>query len=241
VPRALVLAPILAVVVALLMGVGSLVGEAAPDGSPVALGTAACPETSRSPEELGALLESVFATPAAVQGVATSPTPFLPPVGKPADAATVAAVQATVDEWFACINEGRFPALLAIYTDEAAVQALGEAMQIGEVVNANQTGTPANRTSTPSEATIRVYLTALSRPLPSDDADRETPLAVHDVTLLADGRVGAIVEWRHGPPGNRVQRSFVRLRNVDGRYRIDVGGADIGDAGGTPAAGTPAA
>src|SRR3954447_17466454 len=79
---------------------------AAEPATPVASPNASeCTVSPRTLDELLALKAS-RATPEAIVIEPATPTAFAMPEGKPADAATVAAFQETIDLLVACLNEG---------------------------------------------------------------------------------------------------------------------------------------
>ncbi|MDP9369880.1 MAG: hypothetical protein M3Q03_16685 [Chloroflexota bacterium] len=93
------------------------------------------------------------------------------PVGSPADEETVAAIVTTVSEIFSCFAAGDFPRATALFTDDL-VRSFGP--EPGQ---------------TPED--VRVFLEAT----PEAGAEGEVGeiVAITDVMLLADGRVGAFV------------------------------------------------
>jgi hypothetical protein len=109
------------------------------------------------------------ATPAPLQ---TAPAPpFTPPEGEPADAETIAAVSATAREAIACRNANDLPRAYALFTQEMVTALFGGPATI--------------------DPEIMAALVEEQRPVP-----RRQRLAITDVTevtLLPDGRVGAII------------------------------------------------
>ena len=192
-------------------------GAAAQDATPVALPVtpdpAHCRVAPRSRDEVLALLA---ATPVA----AASPAAGLPasvatedqlPAGEPADPTTVAAVVATAYELIACNNAGDFARVFAFYTDDLIRRVFG-----GDPALAAQVGPALAATPAPMAAT------------------RTELLDVRGVRVLADGRVGAVVEDRNP---QRTAAFFAILVRAGDRWLID-GQIDI-QAAGTPAAGSP--
>ena len=135
------------------------------------------------------------------------------PSGTPADAATAAAITATARELIACNNAGDFPRVFAFYTDA--------------LIRGVFAGNPA------LTERLAADLAKPAAPLPA--AERTELLAVRGVRVLADGRVGAVVEDRD--PRQTVV-FFAILVQVGDRWLID-GQIDVQAA--PPPAGTPAA
>ncbi len=93
------------------------------------------------------------------------------PVGELADAETVAAVTAVTREIYACFNAGDFRRAFSLLTDDA-VRGFAEVDPI-------------------PEEELRGFLGATPEAVPAES--RGSILAITDVVLLADGRVGALV------------------------------------------------
>lgn len=95
------------------------------------------------------------------------------PTGEPADPATVAAVTATVRRFVACANARDVGRMYALVSDAFLRQSFG-----------NQ----------PTTEAVAAYLAATP---PARPADQRTELvAVRSVRVLADGRIGALVDDR---------------------------------------------
>ena len=122
------------------------------------------------------------------------------PVGPLADADTVAGVTATVREVFACFNAGDIRRAFSLLTDEA-IRGFAEEDPI------------------PAEE-LRGFLGATPAAVPA--AGRSTILAVTDVVLLADGRVGALVASTD-PLAEEEETTTVHLtfERADGRWLVD--------------------
>src|SRR5688500_6272186 len=79
-------------------------------------------------------LQAIYGTPhpagagAAVSDVEATPVAFTLPVGTQADAATVSAITAAVEQLTACYNAGHFLAGLSLVTDEFLVSQVGLAL-----------------------------------------------------------------------------------------------------------------
>ena len=130
------------------------------------------------------------ATPAA-----SSSTTFVPPQGEPADPTTTAAVAATAVEIFACYNAGDFLRGTALWTDAFVAKVFRE--------------------SPPTEEEI-AYFAATPVPRSPDEADQI--LALREVVVLPDGRVGAFVDLQF-PEGLETQYGIL-VREGD-RYLLD--------------------
>jgi hypothetical protein len=169
---------------------GSVVaGQATPDVPK----PEACQVAPRSLPLLGAPDPSALApTPAPLETAA----PFAIPNGKPADAATVAAVTATVREAIACRNAGEFASAYALMSNRMLLQLFGGPATI--------------------DPEIADALASEPRRVPKDR--RLALVAVSDVQSLADGRVGAIVETRTGEASFRDYLFFVAAGD---RWLID--------------------
>lgn len=156
---------------------------AQPDASPeptfpVTPDPAACTVEPRSTESLAALLGTPVAGDAPA-GSAQLPEPIVAsvPVGQPADEKVTEDVIVTVAEFYACFNAGDSRRAFALASD-AFLQRYVE-----------------NNALTADEIAA---LIAEPEPVPVEV--QATILAVTDVTVLPDGRVGAFVvttsEWR---------------------------------------------
>ena len=95
-------------------------GATAQPGTPAAgldvPAAAECTVAPRSEDELRALFREVAATPV-LDSPAASPTPAVPPPGDPADAQTVAEVNATWRLYIACLNAGDQARMFAVLSD----------------------------------------------------------------------------------------------------------------------------
>jgi hypothetical protein len=170
-----------------------------------AIDPAECRAEPRSPDEQIALWYApdaagtpVLAAPAPDQD--RFPTSVPVPLGEPADAATVAAVTATVREIIACINSGHVTRAFWLFTDDL-VRHLG----------------PPPGTSVED---ARAFLTAPVDPLPTEL--RLRLIAVTDVSVMADGRIGAIVIYDDptGPPEG-LETELLIFVEESGRWLVD--------------------
>lgn len=193
---------------------------AAQDASPVAAvsptAAAVCTVEPRSSENLRGLLTEVLAAPVGSfpAPFVDAPAPLTPPTGVPADAETVVAVTAVAQDWLLCQNGESLPAVLALYTDQAARGQLGRAVWSSPAAAALQAGTPV-------PAVADALLPLVEAPF---DGEATVLIGVRDVVVREDGRVGAIVTWSNPERPNDVAEFAVVFRLTDGRYRIDGGG-----------------
>ena len=165
--------------VALIWGTGVVAQEATPDAGdgrfPITADPALCQIEPRDVDELLALWYSPEGTPQPVASpvpvVVTDPTALMIPLGPLADEATEAAVTETVVELFSCFAAGDFPRAAALLTDDVA-EAFGP-----------EPGTSIEEARAQLETT----------PTPEEQGQGSRILAITDVMVLDDGRVGAVV------------------------------------------------
>jgi hypothetical protein len=164
--------------------------EPPPDAAPAEPDAEPAPEPGAEPEPLDPERGGPPPVPIGIE---------LPP-GEPADAATTAAVTATLRLFVACANAGDVARMYALVTDEFLRQSVG-----------NQPLTEA----------VTDYLAAT--PTPRPPATRTTLVAVREVRLLPDGRVGALVDNRDPthPRGASLTTDFATFVEQDGRYLLD--------------------
>ena len=122
------------------------------------------------------------------------------PEGEPVDAATVAAVTASVRRFVACANAGDVGRMYALVSDEFLRQSVG---------------------NLPLTAAVVDYLSATPVPRPAES--RTTLFAVREVRRLPDGRVGALVDDRDptDPRGASLTTDFVVFVEADGSLLLD--------------------
>lgn len=161
-------------------------------GTPGAAGAVACDIAPRGRASFIALV----GTPRPGPLPPAAGTPVAMPAGRPADAATIAAVTRTADELTACVNAGGILRYYALWTDAML-----------------------RRTS------ARTGLSSAALPEPGatpSPAPAEYVLVFHglsDVRVLPDGRVGARILWSYRDrPGPSPYTIFVKQ---DGRYLVD--------------------
>jgi hypothetical protein len=156
---------------------------------------AECTVAPREIHEFAALL----ATPAAVSDAAATPTPVTIPIGQPADAATVAEITRTTRETFACFSAGDYLRVFALVTDDAVRQLQAQGILSAEVV--------------PFFA---------ATPVVAPPEYRAGYLAITDVSLLPDGRVGAfIVEVDPTLPPEGAETDYLVFERVGDRWLVD--------------------
>ena len=202
--------------------VGSVRSVAAQDASPMAGTTAgtACTVEPRSVDELLPLWFGPEGSPAATPTSSASVQSEADlPQGTPADDATVAAINATLHEVFACFDAGQYARAFALMTDNAV-------SQFGPDVSNPDEDTPEE---------VRVLLEAQNAVTPAAGDESPPPGSqtvisdARDARVLPDGRVGAIFESE----GDAV---FAVFQQSGDRWLLD----DIVDIEeqGTPAAGS---
>jgi len=202
--------------------VGSVRSVAAQDASPMAGTTAgtACTVEPRSVDELLPLWFGPEGSPAATPTSSASVQSEADlPQGTPADDATVAAINATLHEVFACFDAGQYARAFALMTDNAV-------SQFGPDVSNPDEDTPEE---------VRVLLEAQNAVTPAAGDESPPPGSqtvisdARDARVLPDGRVGAIFESE----GDAV---FAVFQQSGDRWLLD----DIIDIEeqGTPAAGS---
>ena len=168
-------------------GVGAL-AQATPAATPGAA-QGRCDVAPTTPARLVAALEAATPQPLPVL------SPDALPAGEPADAATVAAVEATVTEAVACRNLGDFPRAYALFTDAMIGHLLGR------------------RDTVPPEV-----LQALAEPRRIQRPFRVQGVAITGVTALPDGRVGAEVVTQNA---THIFTDYLYFAPVDGAWLID--------------------
>jgi ketosteroid isomerase-like protein len=117
-------------------------------------------------------LAQLIATPLAemTPAVEASPTPLALPDGEPADGETVTAVEQTIQEITACLNDGDFKRVLALYSDDFLREAF------------------AGITFTEEE-----FDDEFSAPAPRADGEEILIYSFGDVVITEDGRAAVLV------------------------------------------------
>jgi len=159
---------------------------------PVTPDPAECVIAPRALEDVVA----IAATPAP-EGVVGLATPFVPPAGEQADAATAAAVTETIYQVFACANAGDPLRFANLYTDRFLSFFFG--------------GVPAEQ--------VAEFLALPPQPLPQDQ--RRIIRGINEVQLLPDGRAGVTIILDEPDDPRSEEPDFVILQLVDGRWLID--------------------
>ena len=185
---------VFAAVLGALVAVGP-VPAAAQQDFPVTPDPAACQVEPRAADDLLALWYGPAGSPVAALPNGEAATEVVISLGPPADAATVAAIEATVVEVFACFAAGDFPRATALFTDELVARFGPEP------------GTP--------EEEARAFVEATPEP----EGEPTLILAITDVMDLGGGRVGAFVVERSG--GDPPLTSYAVFVESDGRWLVD--------------------
>ncbi len=187
-PRRCLLAIVVALVSFVMVGAP---GVTAQEGTPTAdldvPTPAECTVEPRAEDELRALFREVAATPIPTSAEA-SPTPAVPPTGAPADAKTVAAINATWRQYVACLNAADQARMFALLSDDMVRRQFVVDVAFGV-----------------TEDALFAYLSATPVPIPPDQSAPFVPL--QDVRVLNDGRIAALGP---GEQGRGDVRIFVR-------------------------------
>lgn len=125
---------------------------------------------------------------------------YVPPAGKPADEATVAAVTSTVREALACLNAGDELRYYALVTDN---EIRNESAQFGSPTQPFL----AKLAQTPVPGKTTFQLIAL--------------IGVKDVQVLPDGRVGALVVQNDGADPRPEEWVYVIFAKQGDRWLMD--------------------
>jgi ketosteroid isomerase-like protein len=189
--------------------------QATPEGEIVA-----AEECTVEPVDVEAALNALAATPELGEASSFDPeATATPPTGEPADEETVAAIEETVRQFFACTNAGDQARVLALLSPELFISASG--------ITADDL---------PDEESIPELAEAaeaqLGEATPVAEDERTGLVEIRDVVVLDDGRVAATVVG-DGPDGESSPALFIFVEQ-DGVYLIDFFGELAED--GTPAA-----
>ncbi len=171
--------------------------DATPAGGLVAPDPEACQVQPRTVENLLTFLATPSAgTASPTLGTAT-PEVFAAPRGEPADEEIVAGVSATAIELYACYNANAFLRVFALFTDQYLARSIAE-----EGITADAVG-------------------LLGTPIAPQAVGQPLSVAVQDVRVRPDGRVGAYLV-RHSPMGDGGNAvDYYIFVEQDGRYLID--------------------
>ncbi|MDP9369397.1 MAG: cupredoxin domain-containing protein [Chloroflexota bacterium] len=211
--------------IALLVSFGGGISAWAQQGTPV-LGEvpdpSLCQVQPRAPEAIqqlvGTPMAGKAATPIAQEGNA-SPTPFVQPEGQEADQQTVDQVAATVRELVACLNAGDYLRAWALYTDDYILRNFAARGPLG----------------------VDAVEDLAATPVPVVQEQQIAFVGVINARMLADGRVGAIVETNDPSEGGWV-RWYGEFVMMGDRYLIDVETViEVFQAEGTEGVSTPVA
>lgn len=194
-----------------------------------------CTVTPRSVEELRQLAASAATAIGSPVSESVASTPFAIPDGEPADEAVTRAVTASIRQSLACLNAGDIRAAQALATDDAVRREIAQLAVALDSVGG-------------IDALLNDPALAAS-PVAAPPSLRGALVSVDGVTILGDGRVGAVVEvdallTPGATQASETRQDYYILRRVDGRYLIDEQILGIGQAGlggdGPPPEGTPA-
>jgi hypothetical protein len=169
-------------------------GVVAQAETPTAGGDAVNPEECtvepRSEDELRALFREAAATPLRASSIA-SPTPAVPPTSSPADAQTIAEVNAAWRQYIACLSAGDQPRMFALLSDDMVRRQFVVDIAFGV-----------------TEDALFAHLAATPVPLAPDEFVSLVPF--EGVRVLGDGRVAAVGP---GEQGRREVRIFIKVRD----------------------------
>jgi ketosteroid isomerase-like protein len=195
-----------AVVVSLLGGAVAGAQEATPE-PPRQLIIPAANQCTVTPRDIAFFeqfaVEAMTGTPVAPPMAATpvDPETFVMPEGEPPDRATQREVLDTIRKVAACLNAGNTLAFYALYTDDFF---FGVAAIEGPLTEEDLAALAAEPTPLPAGGQAAI-------------------IAIHEVRVLPDGRVAALVDLLHpfaDPPGP-TRILFLLEEQPDGRWLID--------------------
>ncbi|MFL5762005.1 MAG: hypothetical protein ACJ789_20085 [Thermomicrobiales bacterium] len=171
-------------------------------------------ECTVAPKSIGEL-QSILATPVAATPAAATPTASpvttAMPAGTPADATTVAEVQATLRETVACINTGQILKVVQFYSDD-----LLRSIIAGYPLEQLQQGTPVAGT-----------------PVPLPQAQQTELIGISGMVVTPDGRVAVVVTGdNHAEPSPPSDTLFYFVK-VGDKWLVDDFVTDVNVA--TPA------
>lgn len=186
----------LAIAAPLTLGVASSVAAQDSTASPTPLAGVECTVEPRSFDDLMQLL----ATPASAPepAIAASPAAATLPAGDPADEDTVAAVQQSVQELTACINEGDLLRALTLYSDRFVHDAFNGATITQEQYDATVDAAEPR----PAGEEVVIY-------------------SFGDVVIAADGRAAVLVVGDDPQNERPPSTTLFYLVEEDGRWVVD--------------------
>lgn len=182
----------------------------AQDASPPATGSCAV-----EPYDLAGVLANAAASPAAASPAAGAAAER--PTGEAADEETVAAVTGTVDQFFACLNEGYLYRYLFLFTPEYLTESL------------------AGTASAESIDQLIEEITNEPVPTPVPEDQQTILVGIEEIQVLDDGRVVATVIGDDLTSEAGPSPVYFILEEVDGVHLID-GVIDPVAPGATPEA-----
>jgi hypothetical protein len=185
---------------ALTLALGAAAPVTAQDASPIASpAVASCTVEPRTVDEMIGVFFNVQGTPLATPEAMTSvdAEAELPP-GEPADAETVAAVHAVVQELVACLDTGQTARSFTLMTDDLIRQITAGMGGVNAETAEELRGLLEAQLATPEAAAVERMEVGQGR----------------DVRVLEEGRVGGI--WTIGGDAG-----FIVFEQDDGRWLID--------------------
>jgi hypothetical protein len=202
--------PVLMLLISLVAADSTMARPGTPSAYPAAPDPSECVVEPASIEEIAAIL----GTP--VAELTDSATPFVPPVGEPADPDTSSEVIATLHQVFACANATDPLRVASLFTEDFVLVFFG--------------GVPLED--------LLEFLAIPPQPLPTDQ--KRIIIRFGEVQLLPDGRAGVGIVLDEPADPRTEEPDYVILEYVEGRWLVDELHEDGGTAG-TQVAGTPAA
>jgi hypothetical protein len=184
---------------------------ATPAPFPTAPDPAECVVSPRPLEEVVAVVGTPVSGP---EESAASPTPFVAPVGQPADDETASAVVATLRQVFACTNAGDYLRVFALFSDDFLRDFF---------------------VATPMAGEVTALFAAPPQPLPAEQ--QRIIVRIGKVEMLGDGRAGVVIVLDEPDDPRTEEPDYAILAHIDGRWLVDEihedGGATVDIA--TPA------
>ena len=163
---------------------------------PVTPDPALCQIAPRPIADFEALVADESGPATAATPMATDTAAFTPPAGEPADAETIDAVTRSAMELFGCYAAGDSLRASSLWTDRYLAGVDAEYAYTEEDLE---------------------WLAAT--PIADVPEDRLTLQALREMIVLADGRVGSLLDVAYPDGSQETQYGIVTL--VDGRYRLD--------------------